>query len=82
MNSLTTSRKKRVVFEDEQEKGGMAERVFLERVREEAALPEYELFGDFSEMVTQFGYVVLWSAIWPLAGGGSLFFLSTLSSTP
>jgi anoctamin-10 len=82
MNSLTTSRKKRVVFEDEQEKGGMAERVFLERVREEAALPEYELFGDFSEMVTQFGYVVLWSAIWPLAGGGSFSFLSTLSFIP
>lgn len=75
-------RKKRVVFEDEQEKGGMAERVFLDRVREEAELPEYELFGDYSEMVTQFGYVVLWSAIWPLAGGGCLpvLFSSLFSS--
>ncbi|KAF8074650.1 calcium-activated chloride channel-domain-containing protein [Lyophyllum atratum] len=59
--------KKRVVFEDEKEKGGMEEREFLDRVREEVALPEYELFGDYSEMVTQFGYVALWSTIWPLA---------------
>lgn len=61
--------KKRVVFEDEKERGGMAERAFLDGVREEAALPEYDLFVDYSEMVVQFGYVVLWSTIWPLAGG-------------
>ncbi|KAF9461505.1 calcium-activated chloride channel-domain-containing protein [Collybia nuda] len=59
--------KKRVVFEDEKEKGGMEEREFLDGVRAEAALPEYELFGDYSEMVTQFGYVAMWSTIWPLA---------------
>ncbi|KAJ7811213.1 calcium-activated chloride channel-domain-containing protein [Mycena olivaceomarginata] len=59
--------KKRVVFEDEKEKGGQEEREFLEQVRKEVALPEYELFGDYSEMVTQFGYVALWSTIWPLA---------------
>ncbi|KAJ7230352.1 calcium-activated chloride channel-domain-containing protein [Mycena pura] len=59
--------KKRVVFEDEKEKGGMEEREFLEGVRKQMALPEYELFGDYSEMVTQFGYVALWSTIWPLA---------------
>ncbi|KAH9479820.1 hypothetical protein JR316_0008415 [Psilocybe cubensis] len=62
------SLKKRVVFEDEKERGGMAERAFLDGVREEAALPEYDLFVDYSEMVVQFGYVVLWSTIWPLAG--------------
>ncbi|KAJ7036619.1 calcium-activated chloride channel-domain-containing protein [Mycena alexandri] len=60
-------KKKRVVFEDEKEKGGEEEREFLEIVRAEAALPEYELFGDYSEMVTQFGYVAIWSVIWPLA---------------
>ncbi|KAJ7691956.1 calcium-activated chloride channel-domain-containing protein [Mycena rosella] len=59
--------KKRVVFEDEKEKGGAEEREFLEVVRQQVALPEYELFGDYSEMVTQFGYVALWSTIWPLA---------------
>lgn len=67
--------KKRVVFEDEKERGGMAERQFLDRVREEAALPEYDLFVDYSEMVIQFGYVVLWSTIWPLAGGTLAFFI-------
>jgi hypothetical protein len=61
--------KKRVVFEDEKEKGGMEERMFLDKVREEVALPEYDLFEDYNEMVIQFGYVVLWSTIWPLAGG-------------
>ncbi|KIJ95509.1 hypothetical protein K443DRAFT_682955 [Laccaria amethystina LaAM-08-1] len=60
--------KKRVVFEDEKERGGIEERVFLDRVRAEAALPEYDLFVDYNEMVVQFGYVVLWSTIWPLAG--------------
>ncbi|KAG6902487.1 hypothetical protein C0995_016064 [Termitomyces sp. Mi166 len=59
--------KKRVVFEDEKEKGGLAEREFLDAIREEVALPEYETFQDYSEMVTQFGYVAVWSSIWPLA---------------
>ncbi|KAJ3511071.1 hypothetical protein NLJ89_g4313 [Agrocybe chaxingu] len=63
-----SSVKKRVVFEDEQERGGLEERAYLDSVREEAALPEYDLFADYSEMVIQFGYVVLWSTIWPLAG--------------
>ncbi|EJD07576.1 DUF590-domain-containing protein [Fomitiporia mediterranea MF3/22] len=57
---------KRVVFEDE-ERGDRDEREFLARVRHEASLPPYTLFADFSEMVTQFGYVSLWSTIWPLA---------------
>ena len=65
--------KKRVVFEDEKERGGMAERQFLDKVRQEAALPGYDLFEDYSEMVIQFGYVVLWGTIWPLAGGTLAF---------
>lgn len=69
--------KKRVVFEDEKEKGGMEEREFLDSVRQEVALPDYELFGDYSEMVTQFGYVALWSTIWPLAPG-TLHYLFSL----
>jgi len=31
------------------------------------ALAEYSLFGDYNEMTTQFGYVAMWSTIWPLA---------------
>ncbi|KAG5652528.1 hypothetical protein H0H81_004685 [Sphagnurus paluster] len=59
--------KKRVVFEDEKEKGGLEEREYLDRVRSEVALPDYDVFEDYGEMVTQFGYVALWSTIWPLA---------------
>ncbi|KAI0272381.1 calcium-activated chloride channel-domain-containing protein [Gloeopeniophorella convolvens] len=62
-----TPKKKRVGFEDEPAGGARGEREFLERVRREVALPEYDLFADYSEMVTQFGYVALWSTIWPLA---------------
>ncbi|KAI0046519.1 DUF590-domain-containing protein [Auriscalpium vulgare] len=62
-----TPKKKRVGFEDEKNGAAREEREFLERVRREVALPEYELFADYSEMVTQFGYVALWSTIWPLA---------------
>jgi len=68
-----TGKKKRVVFEDEAKSTGNGEgkegREFLENVRSEVALPEYEIYEDYSEMVTQFGYVALWSTIWPLAPG-------------
>lgn len=74
------AKKKRVQFEDEasgsaeiaNNVAGIEEREFLDRVRREAALPEYTLFADYSEMVTQFGYVALWSTIWPLAPAMSL----------
>jgi len=69
-----SAKKKRVMFEDEASgsevakiANGKEEREFMERVRREVALPEYSLFSDYSEMVTQFGYVSLWSTIWPLA---------------
>lgn len=40
---------------------------FLHRIEEELTLPNYDTFGDYAEMATQFGYIVLWSVIWPLA---------------
>lgn len=43
------------------------EKEFMEQVRRQVSLPEYTVFADYAEMVTQFGYVVLWSTIWPLA---------------
>ncbi|KAI0630727.1 DUF590-domain-containing protein [Trametes polyzona] len=67
-------KKKRVMFEDqtaEAEAERLAqleeEREFLDRINREVALPDYDLFADYSEMITQFGYVALWSTIWPLA---------------
>jgi anoctamin-10 len=65
----STPKKKRVGFEDDKNGAARDEREFLERVRREVSLPQYELFGDYNEMVNQFGYVALWSTIWPLAPG-------------
>ncbi len=39
---------------------------FLCRVREEAALPEYDVTSDLREMCIQYGYLSLFSVIWPL----------------
>lgn len=42
------------------------EAAFLERVRNEAELDEYDVTTDYREMVIQFGYLSLFSVIWPL----------------
>ncbi|KAK9776594.1 putative Plasma membrane channel protein [Seiridium cardinale] len=42
------------------------EAAFLARVRNEAALDVYDVSGDYREMVIQFGYLSLFSAVWPL----------------
>jgi len=59
-------KKKRVGFDDQTD-GLKEEREFLDTVRHQVALPAYTLFGDYNEMATQFGYVAMWSTIWPLA---------------
>ncbi|KAK8844765.1 hypothetical protein IAR55_006615 [Kwoniella newhampshirensis] len=43
------------------------EKRFLNKVERELALPDYSLFTDYAEMVTQFGYVTIWSIVWPIA---------------
>ena len=43
------------------------EKAFLERVRTEAALPPYAVFADYAEMTLQFGYLTMFSVIWPIA---------------
>lgn len=69
-------KKKKVAFEDEVKPGGSEsekeskdDREFLEKIRSEVAMPPPDLFTEYNEMITQFGYVALWSTIWPLAGG-------------
>ena len=75
---------KRVDFQDEKSSVAKSsaisgeerkeERELLVRIRKEVALGgEYNVFEDYLEMVTQFGYVAIWSTIWPLAPGASLF---------
>lgn len=43
------------------------EHELLERLREEAKRPEYRLFVEYAEMAIQFGYIVLWTLIWPIS---------------
>ncbi|KAI0203769.1 calcium-activated chloride channel-domain-containing protein [Astrocystis sublimbata] len=42
------------------------ERKFLQRVRDEAKLGVYDVAVDYREMIVQFGYLSLFSSIWPL----------------
>lgn len=56
------------------------EEKLLDRVNEEVStLLDYDIFDDYCEMVTQFGYVAIWSSIWPLAPG-KFFLLRRLST--
>ncbi|KAI7702414.1 DUF590-domain-containing protein, partial [Hortaea werneckii] len=42
------------------------EKEFLARVRSEAELDVYDVYADLREMVVQYGYLALFSVIWPL----------------
>ncbi|KAM3084201.1 hypothetical protein ACMFMG_001694 [Clarireedia jacksonii] len=44
------------------------ETAFLTRVRNEAELDIYDVTTDFREMIIQFGYLSLFSVVWPLTG--------------
>ncbi|KAF5019503.1 hypothetical protein F66182_8510 [Fusarium sp. NRRL 66182] len=45
---------------------------FLSRVRNEAILPKYNVQDDISEIVLQFGYLALFSPVWPIIPMGFL----------
>ncbi|SMQ47056.1 unnamed protein product [Zymoseptoria tritici ST99CH_3D7] len=42
------------------------EKEFLDRVRSEAELTTYDVYTDLREMIIQFGYLSLFSVVWPL----------------
>ncbi|KAK9458777.1 calcium-activated chloride channel-domain-containing protein [Lipomyces oligophaga] len=44
-----------------------AEAEFLTRIRAEEEFPEYDVDDDYREMIVQFGYLSLFSTVWPLA---------------
>lgn len=44
------------------------EKEFLVRVRTEASLAEYDVTIDYREMIVQFGYLSMFSVVWPLTG--------------
>ncbi|KAI8146256.1 calcium-activated chloride channel-domain-containing protein [Fennellomyces sp. T-0311] len=39
---------------------------FMKKVYKEVDLPEYNIYTDYVEMVIQFGYVSMFSTVWPL----------------
>ncbi|KAF2745503.1 DUF590-domain-containing protein [Sporormia fimetaria CBS 119925] len=47
---------------------------FLQRVRQEAELDVYDVTADLREMVLQFGYLSLFSVVWPLTAVSFLCF--------
>jgi hypothetical protein len=58
-----TSKKPVTRYQDSED-----EKEFLARVRTEASLDEYDVTIDYREMVVQFGYLSLFSVVWPLTG--------------
>lgn len=69
------------------------EKDFMARVREEASLPDYDVTSDLREMCIQFGYLTLFSVVWPLTPvsyfinnwfelRGDMFKLTTESKRP
>ncbi|KAF2863880.1 DUF590-domain-containing protein [Piedraia hortae CBS 480.64] len=44
------------------------EKEFLDRLRKEADLDVYDVDADLREMVVQYGYLSLFSVVWPLVG--------------
>ncbi|KAL2159899.1 hypothetical protein VTH06DRAFT_2032 [Thermothelomyces fergusii] len=61
-DGVAERQKKRWQQQDQTEE----EAAFLERVRDEAELDEYDVAIDYREMVVQFGYLSLFSVVWPL----------------
>lgn len=51
-----------------------AEARFLARVRKQALLPSYDVHEDYAELVLQWGYLSLFSPVWPLVPIG--FFIN------
>ena len=43
------------------------EEEYLQRIRNESELEVYDVYDDLREMVVQFGYLALFSVVWPLA---------------
>ncbi|KAK9766530.1 hypothetical protein K7432_004323 [Basidiobolus ranarum] len=43
------------------------EQRFIESVIAESKLPDYDIYGDFVDMTTQFGSLCLFTSVWPLA---------------
>ncbi|CAK9435556.1 uncharacterized protein LODBEIA_P02830 [Lodderomyces beijingensis] len=50
------------------------EAIWLHNVRASLALPQYDVDNDFRSLVLQFGYLIMFGPVWPLAPLASLVF--------
>lgn len=62
----SSASKKGAVATDNKVEDLPEEHEFLVRVRSEAELDQYDVTGDLREMIVQFGYLSLFSVVWPL----------------
>ncbi|KAJ1547866.1 hypothetical protein HK096_010182, partial [Nowakowskiella sp. JEL0078] len=67
MKKATKVIDEKIYKKTEKDLSGDPDAVFVKRIIEELALPEYDVYGDYAEMTTQFGFAVLFSVAWPLA---------------
>lgn len=56
--------------EKQQEEAEAEAEAFLRNVQQQASLPPYNVQDDISEMAIQFGYLTLFSPVWPLVSVG------------
>ncbi|KTW28039.1 hypothetical protein T552_01901 [Pneumocystis carinii B80] len=49
---------------------------FLQKIRSQTTLPEFSVFDSYLELIIQFGYILLFSIVWPL--GSLCSFLSNI----
>lgn len=50
-----------------QPKDATSEKNYLQRVREVVSLPEYDVNADYRSLIAQYGYLILFGLVWPLA---------------
>ncbi|RKF57030.1 Uncharacterized protein OnM2_077066 [Erysiphe neolycopersici] len=66
IKNVQLSRSIRYDYENTEPIDNPSEFLFLAQARKEADMEKYDLTSDFREMIVQFGYLSLFSVVWPL----------------
>lgn len=61
-----TKRAEKSTAVDEKEAQASEKTRMVSYALDQLNLPEYDIFGDYAEMASQFGFITLWSTIWTL----------------